>query len=77
MTRTHAISPDALAYLGSTRHAPKLAVIAVAFAVCVSKWVERRRTRQVLAQLDTWQLNDIGLTARQAQVEASKMFWRP
>lgn len=77
MTRTHAFPPEALAYLGEARHAPKLAVLAVSFAVCVSKWTTRRRTRRALAQLDLWQLDDVGLTARQAQDEASKIFWRP
>ncbi|MEM1350831.1 MAG: DUF1127 domain-containing protein [Pseudomonadota bacterium] len=77
MTRTVTFPPDALAYLGATRHAPKLAVIAVQFAVCVSKWASRRRTRQALAQLDIWQLDDVGLTPKQAHREASKEFWRP
>lgn len=77
MTRTHAFPPDALAYLGATRHAPKLAVIAVTFAVCVSKWATRHRTRRTLAQLDKWQLDDVGLTAAQAHREASKLFWNP
>lgn len=75
MTRTTQLSPDTLNYLGATRQVPTLARIAVAFAVCVSKWTMRRHTRRALKQLDAWQLADVGLTPLEARREADKAFW--
>jgi len=39
-------------------------------------WMINRRTRRQLAQLDTYQLKDIGVSRAQAQQEAAKPFWR-
>ena len=40
-------------------------------------WLERRRSRQALSQLDDRQLLDIGLTPSQAIAESAMPFWRP
>jgi uncharacterized protein YjiS (DUF1127 family) len=42
----------------------------------VSNWLARRRTRRDLEVLDAHLLRDLGLTAQDARVEASKPFWR-
>lgn len=55
---------------------PLLALVAVNFAVCVTKWATRRRTRLALSRLEPWQLRDVGLTPEQATFEASRVFWR-
>lgn len=39
-------------------------------------WRERARERQLLAQLSDRELRDIRLSRQQAQVEASKPFWK-
>ena len=66
---------DALSIL-SQPGAPVAAQVAVAFAVLVTKWATRRRTRLALAQLEPWQLRDVGLTPGQASTEASRVFWQ-
>lgn len=37
----------------------------------------RRRDRMRLAKLDTHLLRDIGVTARDAEAECAKPFWKP
>ncbi|WP_295311637.1 DUF1127 domain-containing protein [Roseobacter sp.] len=76
MTQDMTLSPRTLDYLNRTRTVPMLSLIAVEFAVCLSQWVTRRRTRQALRQLTVWQLEDVGLTPEMAHREASKVFWR-
>ncbi|MDG1067755.1 MAG: DUF1127 domain-containing protein [Sulfitobacter sp.] len=66
---------DALSIL-SQPGAPVAAQVAVAFAVLVTKWATRRRTRLALAQLEPWQLRDVGLTPEDAYGEAYRVFWR-
>lgn len=39
-------------------------------------WNMNRRTRQQLAQLNSYQLKDIGISISEAQEEASKAFWK-
>ncbi|MDW3221597.1 MAG: DUF1127 domain-containing protein [Paracoccaceae bacterium] len=75
---THAMtpSPKTMAYLREVNTMPALAIIAVEFAVCVSKWATRRETRRTLKQLTDWELRDVGLTPQQARDEAAKVFWR-
>ncbi|WP_187430038.1 hypothetical protein ROLI_023190 [Roseobacter fucihabitans] len=75
---THAMipSPESMAYLAQVKTMPTVAIVALEFAVCVSKWATRRATRRALKQLTVWQLEDVGLTPRQAHSEASKVFWR-
>lgn len=75
---THAIPMtfDALNALQQSRALPVVAVIAIKFAVTVTNWSVRRRTRASLAKLETWQLRDVGLTDEQASTEASRLFWK-
>lgn len=74
---THAMtpSPDALRLLAQPG-LPFTAALAVKFAVSVTKWATRRRTRLALRQLEAWQLADVGLTPAQARTEAARAFWR-
>lgn len=56
---------------------PVAAKLAVAFAVLVTKWATRRRTRLALSKLDAHLLRDVGLTPAIADDEARRVFWRP
>ena len=56
--------------------APVLAQIAVTFAVLLTAWAMRRRSRHALSQLNDWQLADVGLTRDEAAQEASRVFWK-
>lgn len=76
MAHAMILSSETLSVLHQTRRLPLLAVVAVRFAVCVTKWTTRRRTRLALAQLEQWQLDDVGLTSGQASKEAAQVFWR-
>jgi uncharacterized protein YjiS (DUF1127 family) len=67
---------DALIYLRENKSLPIVSVWAVEFAVCVSIWTMRHRTRTTLKQLTDDQLADIGLTRGQALSEASRVFWK-
>lgn len=53
----------------------RVALLDAAPAV-IRLWAARRRDRRELATLDQHMLDDIGLSARAAQDEASKPFWR-
>lgn len=75
MTHALTLSTEMLATL-NTRGLPIAALIAVKFAVCVTKWATRRRTRAALRQLESWQLRDVGLTRDKAITEASRVFWK-
>lgn len=46
-----------------------------ALLTLLSVWRKRNRSRACLAQLNDYQLKDIGLTRVQAHGEASKPFW--
>ena len=76
MAQALTLSPEALGILNQ-RALPLLALVAVKIAVCLTTWATRRRTRRALAQLEPWQLKDVGLTAEQAKTEASRLFWQP
>ncbi|MGP3697128.1 DUF1127 domain-containing protein [Rhodobacter sp. NSM] len=58
------------------RSMPPLARMLFNLGLVVLRWEERRHTRQGLSRLDPHLLRDIGLTARAAEIEASKPFWR-
>ena len=60
----------------SARPLPPLSNIALAVAVVLAKWAERRRTRMALADLDAHLLRDVGLTHDEAFREARRAFWR-
>lgn len=40
-------------------------------------WLERRRSRRALAQLDERLLRDIGLSSSEAFAESAMPFWKP
>jgi uncharacterized protein YjiS (DUF1127 family) len=48
----------------------------VAVAQTVADWVETRRTRRALGQLDDHLLKDIGISRDAAQFEAARPFWK-
>jgi uncharacterized protein YjiS (DUF1127 family) len=75
MTQTLTLCTESVAILNQ-RGTPVLAVIAVKFAVCVTKMTTRRRTRQALSLLEPWQLDDVGLTSQQAHDESIRVFWK-
>lgn len=75
MTHALTLSTEMMTTL-NTRGLPIAALIAVKFAVCVTKWAQNRRTRLQLAELDPHLLKDLGLTQEQARTEAARVFWK-
>ncbi|MCX7559904.1 DUF1127 domain-containing protein [Sulfitobacter sp. F26204] len=75
MTHARPIPTDAFGIL-SQPGAPIVAKLAVKFAVCMTTWATRRRTRLALSQLAPWQLSDVGLTPDEAKTESFRVFWR-
>jgi len=71
---THTRTTAALAYL-QTRPLTPFASIVLQFVVLCVAWSERRRTRRALSKLDDHMLEDIGLTQREAELEARRPFW--
>lgn len=65
-----------LRVLNSQHSLPTAAQVFVHFAVVVTKWDIRRRTRKSLRYVDDHTLYDIGLTRDQTRIEADKPFWR-
>lgn len=43
----------------------------------LERWVERRRQRRALLELNEHMLKDIGVSAADAWQESQKPFWRP
>ena len=39
-------------------------------------WISRHRQRKQLAQVESFRLDDLGLTPQQVQQEISKPFWK-
>ena len=76
MTRTAYQNIDALIYLRENNALPIVSVMAVQFAVTVSKWTLLHRTRKILGHLTETQLSDVGLTPLQARREAARLFWQ-
>ena len=77
MTSPHANTHPHMNYLNSRTALPVMAQAAVAFAVMVTKWSGRRRSRYHLRHLNAAQLKDIGLTREEAHYEGTLPFWRP
>lgn len=40
-------------------------------------WADRRKGRRALAEMTPDRLNDLGISAYDAQLEAAKPFWKP
>lgn len=77
MTSSAFHSHPHMSYLNSRATLPVLAQAAVAFAVLVTKWSTRQRTRKHLRHLSAEQLKDIGLSRQDAHYERTLPFWRP
>lgn len=75
MTQPRSIPTDVLSILAQPG-TPVAAQLAVKFAVLVTTWATRRRTRLALKQLEQWQLSDVGLTPTEADIESRRVFWR-
>ncbi len=73
---SHAQTPALIAALSRGQRLPMVAELAVAFAVVVTKWDTRRRTRKSLSHLDPHLLQDIGLSSHDARTEAERPFWK-
>lgn len=73
MTRT--MHNPALMLLNDSPRLPLIAALAVWFAVTVTKWEQRRRSRVNLGKLDDRLLRDVGLTRVQARNEVQRYFW--
>jgi len=74
LTRT---DRTALEGLSARTTLPALSRIAVKLAWAYVLWSQRRKSRAHLANLDDHMLRDVGLSPREAFVEARKPFWRP
>ncbi|MBT8156015.1 DUF1127 domain-containing protein [Epibacterium ulvae] len=66
-----------IAYLLERSALPMPAQIAIAFAVMVTKWSIRSRTRRQLSHLDAHILKDIDVTKGMARHESTLPFWHP
>ena len=73
---SYTIQPMQIAVLTNQSHVPVLAGLALRFAVMVTTWDLRRRTRAHLRDLPPYLLPDIGFDYPTARAEASKPFWR-
>ncbi|WIY24629.1 DUF1127 domain-containing protein [Parasedimentitalea psychrophila] len=66
-----------MSFLVSRPALPVVAQWAVAFAVLITKWTLRRRTRKHLRHMSQQQLDDIGRNRAEAHHQATLPFWRP
>ncbi len=73
---SHIENLSRLSVLSGEQRLPALANLAVAFAVLVTTWDKRRKTRTHLAKLPPHLHKDIGIDAITARYEASKPFWQ-
>lgn len=73
---SHALHATHIQTLNAAHSLPLLARWSVAFAVTVTKWDSRYRTRKHLTRLDAHHLRDIGLDHASARIETSKPFWQ-
>lgn len=68
--------PEIARELGTLHRLPILAEILLRVTHVVALWAHRAGTRRALAEMEAWQLRDIGLTEAAALREARKPFWR-
>ena len=74
---TQALHIAHLTALSTQRNLPALAGLALKFAVLVTVWDLRHRSRRDLRKLPPHLLRDIGHDAFSAAKEVSKPFWQP
>lgn len=67
----------ALTQLAARTTLPAGSVLAVRVAFVIALWSFRARTRRSLPHLTWSELDDIGLSARDAARERAKWFWTP
>lgn len=77
MTSPATTSHTHMSYLSDRASLPVLAQGAVAFAVMVTKWSNRQRSRKQLRHLSAEQLKDIGVSRQDAHYQSTLPFWRP
>lgn len=79
LTMTQHATPahSSITFLTNQPTLPVLAQVAVTFAVLMTKWSVRQRSRKQLRHLTPEQLQDIGLSREDAHYEATLPFWRP
>ncbi|WP_417699447.1 DUF1127 domain-containing protein [Pseudophaeobacter sp.] len=77
MTTPATQSHTHMSYLTNRAALPVLAQAAVAFAVLVTKWSNRHRSRKALKTLSVEQLRDIGISRAEAHYQGTLPFWRP
>jgi len=73
---SHALHTAHINVLNSQTNLPLVAGLAVKFAVIVTKWDTRRKSRRTLTDMEPHMLHDIGLDRSSANLEASKPFWQ-
>ena len=73
---SHAATLSRMSVLSQAERIPALANWAVIFAVVVTTWDTRHRTRKQLAKLPLHLLKDIGVDPVTARREAAKPFWQ-
>lgn len=73
---SHALHSADMNVLNAQAKLPLVAGLAVKFAVRVTTWDMRRKSRRALAKLEPHLLYDIGLDRSSAQAEAAKPFWQ-
>lgn len=73
---TRAITASTLTPLINSPRLPLIAALAVKVALVVTIWHARKRSRRALAGLNDSQLLDIGVTRREALIEAERPFWK-
>jgi uncharacterized protein YjiS (DUF1127 family) len=73
---SQALHTAQISLLNAQAKLPLLAHLAVNFAVAVTSWETRRKTRRTLKYLEPHLLHDIGLDRSSAQAEAAKPFWQ-
>ncbi len=77
MTHVIQIPSPSIAYLTARPTLPLAARAAIGLAVVITMWSVRSRSRRQLRTLSDSQLNDIGISRKDADLQASLPFWRP
>jgi uncharacterized protein YjiS (DUF1127 family) len=71
------LSPREIALnLADRSQLPVASTLALKFANMVVRWSDRSKQRVSLQTLSDHQLKDIGISRKQANIEANKRFWQ-